>query len=204
MTNKAKILGVVALAIFLSARAGAQSVPVGTQAFIDFGTPMADGSPTGNINTATAFVIGDLTSDNNNTGVFSGMASQSFGPISLNTTNPNSVMFGNGVFGHFASTALVEDNATLPGFLNLVFKGNWTPGSQGGVTGGPFSAEMSITFTQSPAGAGGTISDSAVFETPAPSSAVPEPSSLGMLLAGLAGVVVSDLLRRRRRPVAFA
>src|SRR5215467_3491900 len=136
---------------------------LGTQAFVEFGTPTAGGVPMGNINTATSFMIGNLVSTANNSGVFAGMPSQFFGPVSFSLTSPTSFIFGNSLFGTFRSTSIsVAKN--VPGFLNLDIFGHWTPGTFGGLTGhGPFVAEVGLSFVQIPTGTGGVISDNSVL-----------------------------------------
>jgi hypothetical protein len=181
-----------ALAICLAPTSTVLAVPTGTQGFADIGTPMASGSATGNINTATMFTIGDLMSTTANTGVFSGMTHQDFGSVMFDITSASSLDFGNSVFGHFASTSFTETKMA-PGVLSIFVLGEWTPGTQGGVTGGPFMSDVTITFNQTPPFSG-SISDSFTFATPAPTSSVPEPATFGLMALGLLG-----LARRRRR-----
>src|SRR3974377_1444851 len=98
MRNLVCISVVSALAISLYPTSAVQAVPTGTQGFADMGTPTADA---GNLSAATTFMMGDLVSTTANTGIFTGMPNQIFGSVSFDTTMPSSLMFGNGVFGHF-------------------------------------------------------------------------------------------------------
>ncbi len=178
----------------------AGSSPVGTQAFADIGTPQAGGSATGDINTATSFMIGDLLSTTSNTGVFAGMSKQDFGAVSFNTTSQTSLSFGDSVFGTFTSTN-IDEYTNRAGTVAFYVLGTWTPGSYNNnnttYTSGPYDASFTISFTQTPAGAGGAISDSATFSVP-PSGipGVPEPASIVM---GLTGLVIGGLAYRRHR-----
>lgn len=191
----------VALLATLVAAGTAMADPVGAQSFVDLGNPTANGSPTGNINTATAFMIGDLTSTTDNEGVFFGMPAQGFGSVSFNTTIPTSLDFGNSVFGHFASSSITEI-ANDPGAVAFFVVGQWTPGTFGSVTGGPFSAEFTISLDQTPAH-NGLIADSATFALPA-TTPIPEPSSLLLGLTGLAALALIYGHRRRPRHLAMA
>jgi membrane-associated protease RseP (regulator of RpoE activity) len=190
------LFGLATLAVCLSLTTGVQAGPVGTQGFADTGTPTAGGSATGDINTATSFTIGDLVTNTNQTGFLSGLSTQTFGAVTFDTTSGTSLTFGNSTFGTFASTTITEVT-NVAGFVNIYVVGDWTPGSYGGFTGGPYAASFSISFTQTPAHTG-SISDSGTFSIP-PAIAVPEPTSVVMGLTGLAfGVVVWR--HRRRRP----
>ena len=76
------------LAVLVGLAAAPAHAQVGTQGFDDPGTPTADGSPTGDINTATDFKIGDLQSTLSQTGFFLNgppgeMAVQDFGATIL-------------------------------------------------------------------------------------------------------------------------
>jgi hypothetical protein len=177
------------LTLTLGLAAGsAQAAVIGTQGFADIGTPTADGGSTGDINTATAFTIGNLVSTSSNTGDFAGLPSQVFGAVNFNTGDATSLTFGNSVFGTFTSTSIVEEINT-PGTVGFYVLGDWTPGSYGSVSGGPFDSSFTISFTQTPAHAG-SLSDSATFSNPpaGPVGSVPETSTLAMMLLGFAGL----------------
>jgi hypothetical protein len=193
--------GLSAVAICVALASGVQATTIGSQGFVDINAPAADGSPTGNLNTATTFSIGLFVSTTSHTGVFTGMPTQLFPAFSFNLTNPTSLIFGNSVFGTFASTAITVVTS-LPGFLNISVLGNWTPGTFGGVTGGPFGSTLTFTFTQDPVHRG-PISAAATFSIlPA---VIPEPPSIVMGLTGLAaGVLIYQLRRRRRVTSALA
>jgi hypothetical protein len=94
---------------------------LGTQAFSDIGTPTADGSNTGNINTAMTFTIGDLVSTTSNTGVFAGMPTQNFGTFTMVVPSPiiQVLVFFTDVFGTFTRSlsekycAIAAESRTL-------------------------------------------------------------------------------------------
>jgi len=146
------LFGLSALAICLSPMNDVQAAPVlgtqaapvlGTQAFSDIGTPTADGSNTGNINTATTFTIGNLVSTTSNTGVFAGMPVQTFGSVTMVIPSPISqvLAFTTPVFDTFTSQSITEP-INNPGFVNIVADGLWSPGTWAtgmGLTGDPLS-----------------------------------------------------------------
>ena len=185
-TTKRLTLGILA-AVPLTA--AAQLAPQGTQSFADLGVPEANGSPTGNILTATSFTIGDLVSTAAQSGVFEGMPLQSFGTITFNTLSRGSFVFQDGAFGTFTSTLIDPTTFTSRAGTTIAFfmVGNWTPGTFGRAGTGSFPSDFTISFTQTPGGTG-TISDSASFATPALQASVPEPGSFALFALGLAGL----------------
>jgi hypothetical protein len=193
------------LTLLLGLTAGsAQAAVVGTQAFADIGSPTADGSTTGNINTATMFELGDMISTGSNTGLFMGMPTQDFGSVSFDTGSATSLMFGNSVFGTFDSTSIVE-KVNTPGSVAIYVLGEFTPGTQGGMSGGPFPSSFTISFTQTPPGGGHAISDSESFSVPPapPPGTVPEASTWAMMLIGFAGLGFAGY-RSSRKSAALA
>ncbi len=162
-----------------SASASAQAAVVATQAFVDFGTPTANG---GNINTATMFSIGDLVSNNNNSGALAGFPNTIFGKVSFTTTDGTSLSFGNAGFGMFDSTSIME-TSNVRGSVSFYVLGDWTPGTYGGAGSGPYPASFTLGFSQS----GNTISDSGTFSAP-PAAGVPEAPTWAMLGLGFAGL----------------
>jgi hypothetical protein len=183
------------MCLFLTTGVRADPIPVATQGFVDLGTTLANGSATGNINAATTFTIAAWISNNNNSGVLSGMPPQTFVSFSFDITNPASLTFGNSVFGTFMATALTGYTNSLLGSVGTTWLGQWTPGTfaEGmGVTGGPFASDISLSYAQSPPGTG-FISANAIFSTP---TVIPEPSSIVLALTALAAGLVSYRLRR--------
>lgn len=172
--------------------------PVGTQSFADLGVPLANGSPTGNILTATTFTIGDLVSTLAQSGVFAGLPVQNFGSVTFSPGSMTSLNFNDGPFGRFTSTLI--DPTVVPTHagttISLFIVGDWTPGTFEKSGAGPFPSDLTISFTQTPGG-NGTISDSATFSTPQTVAGVPEPGSLGLALVAFGGLGIA-LWRRRK------
>lgn len=188
-----------ALAICLVLATSAQASPTGMQIFVNTGMTTAN---TGNINTATSFTFGSLTTTSVDTGVFAGMPAQTWA-VSFMPSNPAGLTFGNSLFGTFTSTSITE-TSNSPGEVSFAVVGNWTAGTVS-TQSGTFPAVFTISLTQTPWGSG-LISFSASFATPDPT---PEPSSIVLVLSGLAlGVVIWGFQRGRaylgRRQVAMA
>ena len=178
----------------------AHAAVVGSQGFADIGTPLAGGSATGDINTATAFTIGELFSTSSNTGFLGGLPHQDFGSVPFNTASAGSLSFGNGVFGTFTSTRFT-DTFSQAGAVTLYVLGSWTPGSYGGVAPGSYGASFTIAFTQTPAH-NGSISDSATFSVP-PSGVIPELSTWTMMGLGFSSLGFAGY-RSRRKAISIA
>lgn len=175
--------------------------PTGTQGFADLGIPEANGSATGNILDATSFTIGDLVSTAAQSGIFMGLPTQSFGSFTFNINKGTSLSFGDGPWGRFTST-LIDPTvlATHAGAtVSFFVVGNWTPGTFESKAGtAPLLSDFTISFTQTPGGAVGTISDSSTFSTPAVQASVPEPGPAGLLALGVIGTAIAAWRRRRK------
>lgn len=161
---------------------------VGTLGLVDVSTPSV--GPGTDINGATSYTIGDLGSFSDSTGIFTGLPSQIYGPVTFEPGIGGSFSFGSSVFGTFTSTSITLVTSSQ-GFISLHILGDYTSGSFDGdaVVNKPVSVDYS--FTQNPVVDGG-ISDSGEFSIP-PSS-VPEPASLALL--GLGGIAAGMRLRR--------
>jgi len=163
----------------------------GSQGFADIGTPSVD---SGNINTGTAFTVGNMISTGASLGYFSGLPTQILGPVSFNVAVGSSLTFGNATLGSFTSTSITEQT-NAAGERSFYVLGNFTAGSfNPSLTPNPAPASLIIGFTQSPAGTG-AISDSATLSIPP--AAVPEPSTIVLATVGMAAAVAADRMRRR-------
>ena len=163
----------------------------GSQGLTDIGSPTVD---SGNINTGTTFTIGNMISTGASAGYFSGLTTQIFGPVAFSPAVGSSFSFGNGTFGSFLSTSIVQQTNT-PGERSFVVYGNYTAGSfDPTLSPNPAPASITLSFTQSPAGSG-VISDSATLSIPP----VPEPSTAMLACVGLAGGLAIEQGRRQRR-----
>jgi hypothetical protein len=199
MSPNVKVMALAA-ALLAGTCFGAGAATIGSQGFGDIAGPLADGSPTGDINTATSFTIGDLYSNLSQDGIFSGMPGQDLGSVSFSTQSGASMTFGNSVFGTFQSTSMTV-GATDRGIVSFNVMGDWTPGVQGGLAG---RREASFTFslTQTQAHTG-SLSFSGTFST-TDNLVVPEPSTWAMTLAGFVGLGIAGSLASRKPAAAAA
>jgi hypothetical protein len=106
------LFGLSALAICLPLPTGVQagSIPIGTQGFADIGRPTANGSPTGDIDTATTFMLGTVASTASQSGIFDGMPTEIIGPIPFDISVPTGFTFTNPVFGTLTSISITSKN----------------------------------------------------------------------------------------------
>ena len=163
----------------------ALAVSTGGQGFADIGSPYCN---TANINTSTAFTIGNLISTAASVGYFAGLSTQILGPISFSTSVGSSFSFGNATFGAFSSTSIREISNT-PGQRTFLIIGTYTAGTFNPVlTPNPASAEITLAFSQSPAGSG-AISDSATLSIPVTPPAISSVSPASGIWTG--GFVVA-------------
>jgi hypothetical protein len=186
-----KTIALAAMAIAVTTVGHAQT---GTIGLGDITTPSV--TPGTDINGATTFTIGDLASFSDTTGVFAGMQSQTFGPVTFNPSLNHSFSFNSPVFGAFTSTSITLETST-EGFVSIDILGDYTSGSiDPGIVNDPASVDYS--FTQNPSVVGG-ISDSgelSIGQLPIPPTSVPEPGSLVLAAVGVGAL--SMHLRRRK------
>ena len=186
MMKFTKLICVAALLV-VGGISSASAGLIGTQGFGGNGAPTVN---TGDIDTATIFTIGNFATNNSQSGIFLTMPNYNLGAITFNQNVGTSFTFTNAAFGSFTSSSITV-SASGPGFTNFDILGQFTQGTSPSGNG---PAELALSFTQTPAGLGGAISDSgtlAVF-----SAAVPEPSTFALLGLGAIGLALSAARRR--------
>jgi hypothetical protein len=184
-------LAVAVAAALLQATPVRADVVVGTQAIVDTDTPTAD---TGDIETATSFTLVALTTTGSRTGDFLGVPPLTFlGGATFTPATPGTFHFGSAAFGTFTGVSIIED-ASAPGFESFTIGGVFAPGTL--FPGkSPGAATLDLSFVQI-GGPGTAISASGTLVS------VPEPGSLLLGVAGVAGVGLVTGLRRRFRAAA--
>jgi len=207
MTSKPVIPWLASVAatagLCLAATTGVLAATPSSVGIFDADGTEADGSEFGNINTATSFTLGNFTTRVSGSGFFVGIGAQMLGSVTFQPSAPTSIMFGNGVFGHFDSTSITQA-VNMPMFRAFVVDGNWMPGTffNGMSLPADVPSMLTLTFTQIPAESG-EVTAAGSFAANVTTSA-PEPSSLALGLAGLGSLVVVSRFRRRRRDLAMA
>lgn len=157
---------------------------------------------TTSIATAVTYSIPQVTSGSVD-GFFTGMAAQSFGPISFTVsslpfTTPytlgSSFSFGGSVTGIFTATKVSYDNYNVNTKTRaIVFTGSYAAGTHGGPPSA-IDGELVLNLWQS--GVGQTISGSGVFS--AGFTPIPEPGSA----LATAGLLAGGMFLRRRKQQA--
>jgi hypothetical protein len=208
MRIQARLVAFVATLLLLLG-SQAQADFNGSQGFSDGGIPLADGSSSGNILTASTLTIGDLNTSLASNGLFAGVGrSIDLGTVTFSTTGGANTTLNfsdsnnSNDFGSFSSTNLTLISSGS-GQVAFYVTGTFTPGTYsgygdyayGGIEAGPLAASLTISFTET----GGSISDSATLAVP-PSgiASVPEPASISMIVMGLGGVFAAGRRFRRR------
>ena len=138
------------------------AVTVGSQGFADVGGTSTN---TGNVDTATVFTIGNFLSTGSQQGYFLDLPLQFLGSFSFDVNVGTSLSFANASFGTFSSTQITE-TSNEPGERSFDVLGTYVGGTFGGpTTPNPAIASLTISFTQTPPGAG-AISCSATLSIP--------------------------------------
>ena len=208
------LLSALAICLSLATRVQAATITGGSQSFGTLGPLMADGSSTGDINTAMNFSIGNLTSSPfNQLGIFVGMPQLNLQqitaqPVTFNITVGTSLSnFGSlpSEFGHFASTSITElDNS--PGHVAFSIAGDWTPGTffseRFHLPGEPLAADLTVSLNQD-GGPGAPLSANLTFATSVALTEIPLPAALPLMgsVLGVGGLLAAW---RKRRPKQVA
>ncbi len=194
-TRRLLALTLAAVPCFVMATQGRCEPVVGSQGFLSLAGVTVDGTPNGNINTGTSFVVQTLVTTQSGSGyfAFSGTAAtQLFSNVTIDLAATPGVLFGNADFGTFSLQSISEETSG-PNFRSFLVLGDYVGGTLGGpVVPSPAPAEFRISFNQA-AGGGGTISSNATMAF----VAVPEPSTIALI--GIGGLAIVARLARRRR-----
>lgn len=190
--------GIAGAAVALAVTAGAaQALPTYTTGSIAvFGFT----STTSNVTTTTSFTMNPASvSVGSPTGSFMSVslpATIAVNPV-LDFLNPSTLSFSNGGLGSFSAL-----NATLLATTSIgTFKsatwgvdGTFTLGSDWSNSGNTLTANETYSLTQTGNGTV-AVSISGTFQSP---DSVPEPATLGLLGAGLAGIGAFGMRRKKQ------
>ena len=156
-------------------------------------------SPGGsNLLTATSIELGTLITSGSSTGDFATYvtAGDNVGDPTLTMSTPTTFTFGDSTFGTVTGSSILMDSSlTFMGsyYREIEIAGMYSPGTDfSSLNPGLTPVDFTVTLTQT--APNGSVGDGGTVFV----SAVPEPSSIGMLLLGAAGVAIGYY--RRIRP----
>ena len=190
--------GIAGAAVALAVTAGAaQALPTYTTGSIAvFGFT----STTSDVTTTTSFTMNPAT-------VFPGSPTGSFSSVSLPATiavnpvlnflNPSTLSFSDAGLGSFSalSATLLTTTTGTHASATWGVDGTFTLGSDWSNAGSQITANETYSLTQTGSGAV-AVSISGTFQAP---NSVPEPATLGILGAGLAGIGAFGMRRKKKQ-----
>lgn len=199
----AYVLALSALASLVALPHGrGETISVGSQTFGDFGSTTVVGN---DVDTGSIFTFGNLIPLFQVSGYFVSMPvfpTVQFGTLTINVEIPSTVAFGSPEFGYFQADSVAQDSlrqeTSAPGTRSFKFLGHYSHGTSGApLIPNPAPAELRINFTESGSVEYNTFSVTSSATMSLPPTPIPEPPTIMLASAGLAGAAVVRLSRRK-------
>lgn len=181
----------------------AATISVGSQTFGDFGNTSVVGN---DVDTGSVFTFQNLIPLFQVSGYFVSMPvfpTVQFETVTINVDVPSTVAFGSPEFGYFQADSVVQDSlrqeeSSPVGTRSFKFLGHYSHGTSGApLIPNPAPAELRVNFTESGSVEYNTFSVTANATMSIPPTPIPEPPTIMLASAGLAGAAVVRLSRRK-------
>jgi hypothetical protein len=201
MLHRLRRTGLLTIAVTLLAVLalvqGVQAVPIAGTTALSFEVTLIGST---NVQLATAFSLTTAEVDDPRTGDFLTLGPPDGTPLTPTTLTPSALPFtltgpgwGTGTFSILATDSIAVVNTRIIALIGTLADPGFAP-AFGGLD--PNSASIIFTFSQA-GGPGGAVAGGATLATPSALEVVPEPTTLVLVVTGIAGILGVAYRRRR-------